>query len=291
MTQRQLALLAVAVLVWGSTWYAIKFQLGVVDPFVSVGWRFLAAALLTLAVCKLGGVDLSLTPSQHAWSMALGLALFGINYCLFYFATAYLTTGLIAVIFSSMVIWNAIGARIFFNTPVPLRVVIGAIVGFCGMSLMFMPDIFNLRYGPKEIGAILICVLATLCASLGNLINARNQKSGISLWAGNAWGMLYGSIATLLMARALGAELQFDFSLPYLASFVYLTVFGSIVAFAAYLSLVNSAGPERAAFATLLFPVVALAISTVFEDYRWSVEAILGVALVLGGNRIALRQV
>lgn len=291
MTQRQLALLAVAVLVWGSTWYAIKFQLGVVDPFVSVGWRFLAAALLTLAVCKLGGVDLSLTPSQHAWSMALGLALFGINYCLFYFATAYLTTGLIAVIFSSMVIWNAIGARIFFNTPVPLRVVIGAIVGFCGMSLMFMPDIFNLRYGPQEIGAILICVLATLCASLGNLINARNQKSGISLWAGNAWGMLYGSIATLLMARALGAELQFDFSLPYLASFVYLTVFGSIVAFAAYLSLVNSAGPERAAFATLLFPVVALAISTVFEDYRWSVEAILGVVLVLGGNRIALRQV
>ena len=291
MTQRQLALLAVAVLVWGSTWYAIKFQLGVVDPFVSVGWRFLAAALLTLAVCKLGGVDLSLTPSQHVWSMALGLALFGINYCLFYFATAYLTTGLIAVIFSSMVIWNAIGARIFFNTPVPLRVVIGAIVGFCGMSLMFMPDIFNLRYGPQEIGAILICVLATLCASLGNLINARNQKGGISLWAGNAWGMLYGSIATLLMARALGAELQFDFSLPYLASFVYLTVFGSIVAFAAYLSLVNSAGPERAAFATLLFPVVALAISTVFEDYRWSVEAILGVALVLGGNRIALRQV
>ncbi|MGB0965763.1 MAG: DMT family transporter [Litorivicinus sp.] len=291
MNQRQLALLAIAVLVWGSTWYAIKFQLGVVDPFVSVGWRFLAAALLTFLVCHLGGVNLSLSPSQHAWSVALGLSLFGLNYCLFYFATGLLTTGLIAVIFSSMVIWNAIGARIFFKTPVPIRVVIGAIVGFCGMSLLFMPDIFNLRYGPAEIGAILICVLATLCASLGNLINARNQRAGISLWAGNAWGMFYGSIATLVLAKALGAELTFDFSLPYVASFAYLTLFGSILAFAAYLSLVNSAGPERAAFATLLFPVVALAISTLFEDYRWTIEAMLGAALVLAGNRIALRTV
>lgn len=290
MNRHQTALLAVTVLIWGSTWYAIKFQLGVVEPVVSVAWRFLAAAGLIFLVARLIGYSLWIAPKEHRWALLQGLTLFGINYCLFYLATAHLTTGLIAVVFSTMVFWNAWGARIFFGHLVQLRVVIGAIVGFCGMSLLFMPDIFTLRYGPAEIGALLLCVLATLCASAGNLVNARNQKAGIGLWQGNAWGMLYGGLATLGYAGFSGHALVFDLSLGYVASFAYLTLFGSVFAFAAYLSLVRTSGPEKAAFATLLFPVVALAISTQFEDYQWTLEAILGVGLVLVANRIALGQ-
>lgn len=289
MNTRQTALFLLTVLIWGSTWYAIKFQLGTIEPVVSVGWRFLAAAVLTLLVCRWAGVDTRLSVSQHLWSVLLGLTLFGINYCLFYVATAYITTGLIAVVFSTMVIWNVIGARVFFGRLIPIQFVLGAMVGFCGIILVFMPDVFTQRYGPAEVGAMVLCFLATLCASAGNLVSARNQSAGIGLWAGNAWGMLYGGLATLGFALFMGHPLAFDFSGPYVMSFLYLTVFGSIVAFAAYLSLVSSAGPERAALATLLFPIVALAISTVFEDYRWTVESVLGVALVLVGNRIALR--
>ena len=289
MNRTQLLLFASTVFIWGSTWYAIKFQLGVVDPLVSVAWRFFAASALIFLVCRLIGVSSRLTGVQHRWAVLQGVSLFGLNYCLFYIATGYLTTGLIAVSFSTMVIWNILGAGLWFKSQVPMRVVVGACVGFCGVVLLFMPDVFDLTYGPAEIGAIFLCFLATLCASFGNLVNARNQKAGIGLWQGNAWGMLYGAIATLGMAIGLGKPLAFDFSWPYVTSLAYLVVFGSVAAFGAYLALLHRAGPEKAAFASLLFPVVALTISTVFEDYQWSVEAVLGVALILGGNRLALK--
>ena len=289
MNRTQLLLFASTVFIWGSTWYAIKFQLGVVDPLVSVAWRFFAASALIFLVCRLIGVSLRLTGVQHRWAVLQGISLFGLNYCLFYIATGYLTTGLIAVSFSTMVIWNILGAGLWFKSHVPIRVVVGACVGFCGVVLLFMPDVFDLTYGPAEIGAIFLCFLATLCASFGNLVNARNQKAGIGLWQGNAWGMLYGAIATLGMAIGLGKPLAFDFSWPYVTSLAYLVVFGSVAAFGAYLALLHRAGPEKAAFASLLFPVVALTISTVFENYQWSVEAVLGVALILGGNRLALK--
>ena len=289
MNRTQLLLFASTVFIWGSTWYAIKFQLGVVDPLVSVAWRFFAASALIFLVCRLIGVSLRLTGVQHRWAVLQGISLFGLNYCLFYIATGYLTTGLIAVSFSTMVIWNILGAGLWFKSQVPIQVVVGACVGFCGVVLLFMPDVFDLTYGPVEIGAIFLCFLATLCASFGNLVNARNQNAGIGLWQGNAWGMLYGAIATLGMAIGLGKPLAFDFSWPYVTSLAYLVVFGSVAAFGAYLALLHRAGPEKAAFASLLFPVVALAISTVFENYQWSVEAVLGVALILGGNRLALK--
>ncbi|MGB0957039.1 MAG: DMT family transporter [Litorivicinus sp.] len=284
-------LFLLTVLIWGSTWYAIKFQLGTVDPMVSVAWRFLAAGGLMLLGCRLLGVSLALRGSEHLWVLAQGVTLFSINYALFYVATGYLTSGLIAVLFSTMVVWNAFGARLILKTPVPLRVVVGGIVGFCGLALLFMPDIFNIAYGPAEVGALLISVIATLCASTGNIINARNQKAGVGLMAGNAWGMLYGGLFTLALCVYWNKPLVFEMSTAYVTSFVYLVVFGSIIAFAAYTKIIRDWGAERAAFSTLLFPIVALAISTVFEDYRWTLEAVLGSALVLLGNYMALRRV
>ena len=143
MNRTQLLLFASTVFIWGSTWYAIKFQLGVVDPLVSVAWRFFAASALIFLVCRLIGVSLRLTPAQHRWAVLQGISLFGLNYCLFYIATGYLTTGLIAVSFSTMVIWNILGAGLWFKSQVPIRVVVGACVGFCGVVLLFMPDVFR----------------------------------------------------------------------------------------------------------------------------------------------------
>lgn len=291
MSRQAIALFVTTVLIWGSTWYAIKFQLGVVDPIVSVGWRFLAAAGLMFLLCRAWGISVAMTTAQHRWAVVQGVSLFGLNYVLFYIATGYITTGLIAVIFSTMVIWNAFGAKFFLGSTVPIRVVIGGAVGTCGLLLLFLPDLFNMTYGPAELGALLLCMLATMCASSGNLVNARNQKAGMGLMVGNAWGMLYGSVLTLLAALVLGRPLAFDFSTAYVLSFLYLVVFGSIVAFGCYMTIIRNAGPEKAAFATLCFPVVALAISTVAEGYQWTLEAVLGVGLVVYGNYVALRRV
>ena len=254
-----------------------------------MAWRFFAASALIFLVCRLIGVSLRLTPAQHRWAVLQGISLFGPE--------------LLSVLHRNGLSHDRVNRGVLFDhgdlEHLGRRAVVqvagadssggGCLRRFLRRRVAVHARCFDLTYGPAEIGAIFLCFLATLCASFGNLVNARNQKAGIGLWQGNAWGMLYGAIATLGMAIGLGKPLAFDFSWPYVTSLAYLVVFGSVAAFGAYLALLHRAGPEKAAFASLLFPVVALTISTVFEDYQWSVEAVLGVALILGGNRLALK--
>lgn len=290
MPQTTWKLFAVAVLIWGSTWYAIKFQLGVVDPMVSIAWRFLAAGLLLHGFCRVLNISTRLTPAQHPWVIAFGFALFCLNYILFYASTIVLTSGLIAVISSTMVLWNALLAAKFLGHELKLRVVLGAFIGFGGLILLFAPDLFMRRFGVVELLAVGLSLVASISASAGNILSMRNQGAGISIVAGNAWGMLYGGGLSLLAAVVLGRPLTFDWSLPYVSSLAYLVVFGSIVAFGSYLWVVSKMGPARAAFVTLLYPVVAMLLSTMFEGYQWTVETTLGAVLVIYGNYMALKQ-
>lgn len=290
MTPRLWLFFGLTVFIWGSSWYATKLQLGVVEPMVSVAWRFLAAGAIMAGICVLAQQSLRLTARQHAWVAAQGLGLFCLNYLFFYTATAYLTSGLVAVIASTMVFWNALLAHRFLGARLDLKVVIGGMVGVLGLILIFFPEIFNLNYGAAEVGAMLAAGFATLCASAGSIVSARNQKAGINLWANTAWGMGYGGGILLVYAVLTGRPLAFEMSLSYVLSFGFLVIFGSVVAFCAYLYVLGKVGPARAAFVMLLFPAVALGISTAFEGFVWNVEAILGFALVLYGNRIALKN-
>ena len=290
MTPRLWAFFGLTVFIWGSSWYATKLQIGVVDPMVSVAWRFLLAGSLMTLICLLAQQSLRLSWVQHGWVAAQGLGLFCLNYFFFYTATAHLTSGLVAVIASTMVFWNALLAHKFLGSALDLKVVIGGMVGVIGLILIFFPEIFNLNYGATEVGAMLAAGFATLCASAGSIVSARNQRAGINLWANTAWGMLYGGAIMLVWALFSGRPLVFDFSTTYVLSFAFLVVLGSVVAFGAYLYVLGKVGPAKAAFVMLLFPAVALAISTVFEGFVWNVEAILGFALVLYGNRIALKN-
>jgi len=278
------------VLIWGSTWIGIKMQLGVVAPMVSVGYRFGIAALILIFWCKIKGLSLAFSAKEHGFIALQGVTLFCLNYLLFYYAEIELTSGLPAVIFSTVLLMNVINGRLFLKSAIDYRVISGGVLGLSGIILVFRQDITSFSLGNGSFNAVLLCIVATYLASLGNILSARNQKNGLPIIQTNALGMTYGAFLMLLLALFTGKEFTIDMSLVYLGSLFYLAVFGSIIAFGCYLTLLGSIGADRAAYATLLFPIVALAISTFWENYHWTGEAMLGVFLILAGNLQMLKK-
>jgi len=282
------------VLIWGSSWLAIKYQLGVVDPMASVAYRFLLAAALLLLWCRWRGLSMRHAPRDHAFMALQGALLFSLNYLVFYWATEALTTGLVAVVFSTIVLMNLVNAACMFGQPVSARVGLGAALGLAGIALVFWPEL--LAFGRADSGVdaasawrgLGLSLLGTLLASLGNMASLRNQRAGITVLQSNAWGMSYGALISLLLCLLAGVDFTWDWRPAYGLSLVYLAVFASIFAFGAYLTLVGRIGAGRAAYATVLFPLVALGLSTLYEGYRWSPESLAGIALVLLGNLLVL---
>jgi len=276
------------VFIWGSTWLAIKYQLGVVAPEVSIAYRFALAAALLIAWCLGRGLSLRFSLREHAWMALQGTLLFSLNYLLVYEATAFLTTGLVAVAFSTMVVMNIVNGALFFRLPVQPQVVVGAIIGLLGISLVFWPEVSDFGSSQKAFLGLGLALAGTLLASLGTMVSTQNQRNGLPVVQSNAIGMSYGALLMLVVASLSGQPLDFEVTAAYIGSLLYLSLFGSVLAFGCYLTLLGRIGPSRAAYAMVLFPVVALAISTVAEDFRWSAAAAGGALLVLAGNLLVL---
>lgn len=272
------------VLIWGSTFFAIKFQLGEVPTEVSVAYRFALAALILLVWCRLMNLPMRFSFRQHLWMLVQGLTLFGFNYMVVYWATADLTSGLIAVVFSTIVLMNIANGALFFGKRPAISVLAGALVGLVGICLVFLPEFTNLEIDGSALKGMLLSLLGTFIASLGNMTSTRNQLAGLPVVQTNAYGMAYGAIALALIALAEDAPFTYELSWAYTGSLIYLALFGSVLAFGSFLTLLGRIGAERAAYAMVLFPIVALGISTLFENYQWTLEALLGIALVLTGN-------
>ena len=281
-------LYATTVLIWGTTWFVITFQLGTVPPELSVAYRFLAAGGVLLAFALVRGERLTFSLRDHAFVALQGLTLFCANYVLFYYASFHMTTGLIAVLFSTMLWMNVANAALFLKTPVRGRTVLGGAVGFVGLCALFWPELAGFDLSSERTWALGLSVLGAYSASLGNILSARNQKAGFSVLSSNALAMSYGGALTFAFALARGHAPVFDLSPAYVLSFAFLVVFGSIVAFGSYLKLLGRIGPDRAAYAMVVFPLVALGVSTVFEGYVWTAGAVAGAALVLAGNLVVL---
>lgn len=287
---KNLLLYATTVLIWGSTWLVITFQLGAVDPILSVAYRFTLASLLLLAFAMLRKINLRFTVRQHVFFGVQGVLLFSLNYLLVYLAELRLTSGLVAVIFSTLVFMNILIGALFLGTPVRLNVVVGAIIGLVGISLVFLPELSAFSLQDRGFVGMLLSLGGTLFASMGNIVAARNLREGLPVVQTNAFGMGYGAILMFAIALIAGTPFRFETTPAYIASLVYLSLFGSILAFGAYLTLLGRIGADRAAYASLLFPLVALGISTLFEGYRWSLPALVGVLLVLAGNFLVLSR-
>ncbi len=287
---QNLILYTLTVLIWGSTWLVITFQLGEVDPVLSVAYRFTLASLLLLGYCLLRRINLRFTLRQHLFMALQGVLLFSLNYLLVYLAELRLTSGLVAVIFSTLVFMNVLTGVLFIGTPVRLNVLLGASLGLVGISLVFLPELSAFSLQDSGFIGLLLSLAATLFASLGNIAAARNQRNSLPVLQTNAFGMGYGALLMFIFALLTGAPFSFEASPAYIASLLYLSLFGSIVAFGAYLTLLGRIGADRAGYASLLFPLVALGLSTLFEGYLWSTSALIGVLLVLSGNLITMSR-
>ncbi len=280
----------ITVLIWGSTWLAIKFQLGVVSPELSVAYRFFLASVLLFIYSKLRGLQLRFTAREQLFIAIQGLLLFSLNYVMVYFSEVYITSGMVSVLFSTVIVFNVIFGAILLRNPVRARVVLGSIVGILGLTLIFWPELAGLTLEGGRLLGFALALLSAVSASLGNIVSARNQRAQLPVIQTNAYGMLYGSLFTFLFALARGAEFRFDPSFSYVASLLYLALFGSVIAFGSYLTLLGRIGADRAAYVTVLFPVIALLLSGLFEGLQLNILQFAGVALVLLGNVIVVAK-
>ena len=287
---RNTTLYIITVLVWGSTWLAIKYQLGSVDPMVSVIYRFGLAASLLMLFCYAKGLKLKFSLKEHLFMALLGILLFSVNYWLVYVAELYLTSGLVAVLFSSIVFMNIANGSIFLGAPAERKMIAGAAFGIIGIVLIFMPEIESFDLSDKGVFGLFIGFISVLLASFGNITSARNTKHNIPVIQANAFGMGYGAILLVLIAVFLGKEFSFTVSVSYIGSLFYLSIFGSIIAFGSYLTLIGSIGADKASYTIMLVPVVALILSSFFEGYSWNFSAVFGLLLVVGGNFLALSK-
>ena len=280
----------VTVLIWGSSWLAIKFQLGYVDPMVSVAYRFMLASGISWLYCVFSGRMMRFGLREQGFMFLQGASLFSLNYLLFYISELTLTSGLAAVIFSTILVMNMLNGTIFLKNRLELRMIAGASLGLTGIVLVFWQEVTDFETGSENLQAVALAVLATFLASLGNIASARNQRQGIPVVVANTFGMTYGALLMLGLSWLTGRKFTFEFSVPYVSSLVFLSVFASIIAFWTYLTLLGRVGVERAAYSTLLFPLVALGISTVAEGYQWTGFGGTGILLILSGNLLIIKR-
>ena len=279
----------VTVLVWGSTWLAIEFQLGTVAPEVSIFYRYLLASGLLFIWCRYRGLNLRFAGKAHINFLMLGVLLFSLNYITAYYAQQYITSAMTAIAFSMMVWMNILNARIFFGTRAGWRVIAGAAIGVVGIAVLFMPQIEQFDSSDLTLYGVGLAVVGAFLASLGNMVSQSSQKEGLPIIQTNAWGMFYGSLLTAAVAIWQDKAFEFDPSPEYVLSLLYLTIFGSIIAFGSYLTLLGRIGAHKAGYAMVMFPVVALILSVLFEDLEISKTIVSGMVLVLAGNVFILR--
>jgi drug/metabolite transporter (DMT)-like permease len=283
-------LYALTVAIWGTTWIALKLQLGSVPIPWSIAYRFALAAVVLFAWLALRG-RLRLPRREVRWLVAAqGLCLFCVNFICFLNASRTIASGLVAVVFSTATLWNALGARLVFKRTLTPAIVGGGALGLAGLLLMFWPELARHGASVDTWRGLAFALGGTLCFSGGNLLSARMQALGETPALTNAWGMLVGTGVLAIGCLAAGVAPSFDTSASYVGAWLYLAIPGSVIGFTAYLMLVGRLGPERAAYCTVLFPLVALAISSVVEDYRWTPPALVGLALVMAGNVLVFRR-
>lgn len=280
----------VTVLIWGTTWIAIKWQLGVVPAPVSIAYRFWVAAFILLALLVVARKPI--LPPRKAWPflLAQGVALFCCNFLCFYYSSSYIASGLVAVVFSTAPLWNALNGRLFLKRPIQPQAVLGAVFGLGGIVLLFLPQLSGHWGNAGMLIGLGLALLGTLCFSCGNMLSAHMQGMGLTPWLTNTWAMMIGAAVLTVASLAMGMPFALEPGSRYIEALLYLAIPGSVIGFTAYLMLVGRMGPERAAYCTVLFPVVALCVSTIYEGYVWSAPAFLGLALVLCGNVLAFAR-
>ena len=280
-------LYALVVVIWGTTWIAITLQQqSEISTTVAVFWRFFISAIVLFAFVVMSRKLQKLATQDHLFCMLQACCIFGFNFVCFYYAVQYISSGLEAVIFSMAVIFNTINAKLFFAQQISSRFYPAALFGLFGIIALFWHDVMGTTLNSNTLMGIGLCILGTYGFSLGNMISTRHQKQGLDIFTTNAYAMLYGSLLMALISWFKHDNFFPSMSGSSVSALLYLAIFGSVIGFTAYFYLVGRIGAGKAAYSTLLFPLVALVISTIWEGYDWQMNAVIGVILILCGNAI-----
>ena len=277
-------------LCWGPTWYIIKFQLGTVDPMVSVFYRFFLASVIILLFCIYKKINLRFSIKEHFFIAVLGIFLFNINYVIFYLSTQYLISGFVALCFSSILFMNVINNIIFHRSSPNIVTLIGGTIGTLGLIIIFYDEIISFEFSSGTSYGIFLGIIATYFASLGNLISAHTSKIKLEVIPVTGLGMFYGSISLVIYLILMGNSFSFELSHQYIFSLIYLSIFGSVFGFSLYLTLIKKLGSNDAAYVAIIMPLMALVVSTFFEGLVWDLSLVLGAIMIVLGNIIILKR-
>jgi drug/metabolite transporter (DMT)-like permease len=285
---RNIAIFILLSLVWGSTWLVIKDQISVVPPAWSVTWRFLLAGAVMLGLCAARDEKLALPAEALGLAAVIALCQFVLNFQLVYAAELYLTSGLVAVLFALMLVPNALLARLFLKFPIGQRFLIGSAVALAGVALLLAHEYRAAPTGMNVIAGIALAGAAVLSASVGNVLQASAAARRTAILPLIAWAMLLGGLGNAAYAWAAAGPPQFDPRPEYWLGMGYLALVGTVLTFPLYSQLLREWGPGKAGYNGVVVPVVAMALSTLFEGYVWTALAAGGAGLAMCGLLIAL---
>jgi drug/metabolite transporter (DMT)-like permease len=286
---RNWQLFAICVLTWGTTWYAITYQIGHASPAFGVACRFLLAGLAIIGLCVWRGERLGFTLRDHGLFLLQGAFMYGVSYVCVYHAERHLVSGLVAVGYSAQPLVTGLGAHLLFQQRVTWRFLAGGMLGLLGVALMFWTEFAN-AVGNRDaaLGAA-FTMSGVLLAAVGSLTASRNKAHGLPFWPALGYGMLYGAAAAAVTAVLQGDAFAFPSAPSWWLSLLYLALAGSVLTFACFLTLQERIGPGRTATIAVMTPLLALVVSMLFEAFRPGLLTLTGAALAVAGNVLMLR--
>lgn len=279
-----------AVFIWGTTWLAISFQLGDVAPEVSLAYRFGIAAILLFAYCLIRKLNLRFNLSEHLRFLGLALTMFGFNFYLLYSGQAFLNSAFAAIAFATLIVMNIINSKVIFGTKISQKEYLGAALGLLGIGTLFWPQLNAQEFNNEAVYGLILCLTGTFVASLGSMLSESNKKTNLPIIQINAFSMGYGATIMAVLALINGNSFIIDVPQSYWLSMGYLSVFGSVIVFGCYLTLIGKIGASKTAYITIITPAIAVVLSSLFEDFVWTYYTITGISLILVGNVIVLRK-
>jgi drug/metabolite transporter (DMT)-like permease len=289
------ALFAIASLIWGSTFWAITLELGDIPPSVSVVYRFGLAAAALFLYCVLRRHKLMLPWRTQRWMMLQGFLTFGLSYVCTYNAEQYLVSALVAVLFALMVFWTPICARVAFGTPIAARTWGAGVAAIGGVTMLFWQSIGAALHelsrggtGTFLLGAAL-AVTAAIASSAGSVVVAKVREQSANLMLTMAWSMMWGTLFVTAWSLATGQQFAMPQRSSYWMGLFYLSLFGSVIAFFAYFTLINRIGSHKAVYISVITPVISVLLSIRLEHFRPGPIEWLGIAVCLGSVAWALR--
>ncbi len=281
-------LYATTVFFWGLSWIAVQFQLGVVAPEVSVAYRFIIAAAVMIPLCVATGRSLKFSLNGHLRMAAQGFFLFGVNFYLVYVGSLNLTSGLVSILFATILIMNTVGGWIWLKAPFEGKAILGSVLGLAGVAVIFWPEFGTSGRSAERAQDVFLVLAGAASAAAGMIMSALNQKHGLPVIRSNAVGMTYGAIFFTVYSLTRGASFEIEISLEYIGSLLFLSLGASVIGFWSFLTLIGRIGPGKASYVMIMMPVVAVTVSSFAEDFTWTPEIAAGIALVLSGNMFIL---